>query len=105
MSIFKNYLDIIKNEQDTFKGLIKSLNDDERPDLIYIILSNIQFNKEDLVIICDIVFKFNDIFFEELSSNFTNIFKNYWNMTNEEIKQIYIQVNDQKLTDYINAHL
>jgi hypothetical protein len=103
--IFSNYTDIIKNEKESFEKLICALNQDERHDLIYIILSNIQFNNEDLVRICDNVFKFNDVFFEELASTISDIFKNNWNMTNEEIKRIYIQVNNHKLIDYVNENL
>jgi hypothetical protein len=102
--IFNNYIDIIKNETLDFIKLIKYIFDEEHYDLIYFILSKIQFNEQELVEIFTCIFSYT-YFFEEIINNITNIMLNTWEMKPIELRNIYCQINNNNnIHSYIEKY-
>ena len=102
--IFNNYIDIIKNETLTFKNLITELFYAENLELIYFILSKIQFDEMVLIDILTNLFDYNP-FFDEIIKNITDIMLNVWKMKTIELKKLYYQINIKDVYDYIQEHL
>ncbi len=102
--IFNNYIDIIKNETLSIKNLITEISFAENYELIYFILSKIQFDEIDMIHILSELFSYPP-FFDKIIENITNIMLNVWNMSSIELKQLYSQIDNQKVSQYIHSYL
>ena len=102
--IFNNYIDIIKNESSIMIKLIKYIFQEEHYELIYFILSKIQFSETDLVNILTCVFDY-PYFFDEIIENITNVMINLCEMKPVELRNIYNKINNESVQNYIQQYL
>ncbi len=102
--IFNNYIDIIKHDKNGMHNLINKLFYAEHYELIYFIVSKIDFTQEELVNIFTGIFSY-EYFFSEIIENITNIMLNVCNMKPIELKNIYSQINNQNVHQYIQMNL
>ncbi len=84
--------------------LIKYLFDEEHNELIYFIISKIQFNEYELVDILTYIFSY-DYFFSETIEEITNIMLNVCDMKPIELKKIYNQIDNKNVHQYIEMNL
>jgi len=102
--IFNNYIDIIKHDKNGLYNLIKKLFDAEHYELIYFIVSKIDFTQEELVNIFTEIFSY-EYFFSEIIENITIIMLNVKQINKSELKNIYFQVNNKNVHQYIENNL